>query len=66
MYHAADHTMSNVMASVGLWEEEFVRLDAIRQKKRITNSAWKTMQVAARVAKLPFLKALAAALESKL
>jgi len=75
MYHAADHTMSNVMANIGLWDEEFVRLDKLRQKKGIWGSDWREMQAEARLnaknvcsmdtAKRSFLKGLAQAITEK-
>jgi len=68
MYHAADHTMSNVMANIGLWDEEFARLNDLRKKKRIGSSDWLEMQAEARLsaknvcsmdaAKRSFLKVL--------
>ena len=62
MFHAADHTMSNVMATVGLWEEEFARLNRIRISKGVGNLEWASMRHEAEAGHsedTPFLKLLA-------
>jgi len=58
MFRAADHTMSNVMAKVGLWDEKFHKLNKARLSKGISDSLYLGMQKLAREDEEPFLKAL--------
>ncbi len=58
MYHAADHTMSNVMSNLGLWEEEMSRLNKARLDKSIGDQEWTAMKTRAGRGDTPFLQAL--------
>jgi Xaa-Pro aminopeptidase len=64
MFHYADHTMSNALAMVGLWDEEFHKLNKMRLAKGLSDTEWRHMREAAEADEESFLKALRRRIEN--